>query len=349
MPYRRIHHPVNSKVYQPVDRAFGDQVSWIQHMRTCAFVDLPQTARCPLYKTLADQPVFLVVHLFSGRRRVNDFHHALHQLAQERRWQVVILSLDTAVSLEYGNLLHTSVSWNKLEQIYLSQRVAVTLCGPLCETYSEARFSEAPVDCPSWPRPLRSAERLFGLEGLSMRELRQCDAGGLFFLQCMRALAIHITCGGLFIAEHPAKPLDASRPRLPDLVLHHVAQFRWGAESIKPMGLLTWGFPFFRCDLYKQTFSDAVRPSCAAIGKTEIFYTSRLKEYPDRFCFALAFAIERQSDRLWGGGCVQPESFSQADLDSWILAAARTSAEIRANAHWLPDFHLANPLANSLS
>ena len=185
-----------------------------------------------------------------------------------------------------------------------------------------------------------------------MRELRQCEAGGLFFLQCMWALSIHISRGGLFIAEHPAKPLDDSRPSiwtsslvqtmlgLPDLVLHCVPQYKWGAESTKPTGLLAWNLPFFHSDLYKQACSDVVRPSLVAIGKDSNgeFRTSRLKEYPARFSFALAFVLARQLDRLWGGGCVQTESLPAPELESWIQAAACASAEIRASATWLPDF-----------
>ena len=175
-----------------------------------------------------------------------------------------MLSLDTAVSVEYGNLLTGTVSWNTLEAIYLSGRVAATLCGPPCETFSEARYTPAPSEDVRWPRPLRSADRLFGLEGLSMRELKQCAVGSEFFLQCIWVLCVHITCGGVFIGEHPARPTDDTRPSiwtspivqlllsLPDLHLHYIAQYCWGADAVKPTGLLTWALPFFRCDLLQK-------------------------------------------------------------------------------------------------
>ena len=47
-------------------------------------------------------PTFLFVHLFSGRRRTGDFHMELQNFALQKNWRVVILSLDTAVSIEYG-------------------------------------------------------------------------------------------------------------------------------------------------------------------------------------------------------------------------------------------------------
>ena len=67
--------------------------------------------------------------------------------------------------------------------------------------------------------------------------------------------------------------MDAARPsiwtspiiqlllRLPDLQLHHVAQYRWGAEAVKPTGLLTcWLGPFrFSRDLYKKASGDEMR------------------------------------------------------------------------------------------
>ena len=191
-----LQHPkTNSKVQQAINRAFGVQDQWISHMRSCLMEDLPPAALCPRYKTVSAAPVFLVVHLFSGRRRSGDFHQQLPMLAESRRWEVIILSLDTAVSLEFGNLMQGTASWAELQTLYKAGRVAATLCGPPCETFSEARFMEAPDNKGKWPRPLRSAARLFGLEGRTNRELRQCSVGSAFYLQCMRVLCIHVTRG----------------------------------------------------------------------------------------------------------------------------------------------------------
>lgn len=366
VPHRQ-HRPVDlsmhpkrdSKISHRVPRAYGDQTQWHERIRRSDLIEARELRSCPRYKTVADMPTFLVAHLFSGRRREGDFHQELGKFAADRRWRVIVLSLDTAVSGEFGNLMRHTVSWNTLADIYRSGRIAATLCGPPCETFSEARFTEKPADDNgsgvgprAWPRPLRSAERLFGLEELSLKELRQCSVGSAFFLQCVWALCIHIATGGVFIAEHPAPPKDVDRPSiwtssviqlllgLPDLVLHCVAQYHWGAGAVKPTGLLVWDMPFFRKDLYRFALSDVVKPQTAAIGidSTGQFRTARHKEYPGLFCRALAFSVTQQFDRFLREGRTRHGPSDGIDLDEWIRNAAQSSSEIRTGAQWLPDF-----------
>jgi len=42
------------------------------------------------------------------------------RIAADRNWRVIILFLDAAVPLEYGNLMTKTVSWDTLVSIYLS-------------------------------------------------------------------------------------------------------------------------------------------------------------------------------------------------------------------------------------
>ena len=127
---------------------------------------------------------------------------------------------------------------------------------------------------------------------------------------------------------------------LPELQLHHVAQYQWGADAVKPTGLLALAMPFFRCDLYKKAFSDAVRPTRAAIGKNPNgeFNTSRHKEYPGRFCLALAFTFANQFNRLLGSDRTRAVPHTAQDLEEWVASAAKASTPIRTGAQWLPDF-----------
>ena len=78
-------------------------------------------------------------------------------------FRVQILSLDTAVSGFYGNLQLEHPTWKHLLHLYRAGRVAATMVGSPCETFSEARHHQ-PVEAPDsflgkWPRPLRSALR----------------------------------------------------------------------------------------------------------------------------------------------------------------------------------------------
>ena len=83
------------------------------------------------------KPIFLIVHLFSGRRRSHDVHWHLAKLAEERGIEVAVLSMDTAVSPYYGDLTASSVSWQKLAHLYEQGLVAATVCGAPCETFRQ--------------------------------------------------------------------------------------------------------------------------------------------------------------------------------------------------------------------
>eukprot|EP00435_Cladocopium_sp_Y103_P009751 s4354_g2.t1 len=218
-PLRSVTDPArhpkrNSGPVQPVDSLYHAQTSWHDGLRQGQFVDLPTTQSCPLYASVSEQPVFLIVHLFSGRRRHGDFHDHLQRLVQDMPFKAVVLSMDTAISSDFGDLSLTSSSWRHLLACYQAGRVAGTLCGPPCETYSEARFTPPPEPDMRWPRPVRSSARLFGLDGLTLRELKQVSVGSGFFLQCMHILALRMHYGGVFLAEHPAPPRDESRPSI---------------------------------------------------------------------------------------------------------------------------------------
>ena len=347
------HPKMNSKVIQQVPRSFAEQTAWQQRIRGMRFLDLPQPRTCPMILLPSGEEAFLVIHLFSGRRRHHDVHAYLHEFGAERNLKIVVLSLDTAVSTDFGDLALDSDSWQQLMQIYAAGAVSATLLGSPCETFSEARFTQ-PESLPagaSWPRPLRSAERLLGLEGLTPKELRQCHLGGNFFQQGALVLSHHMQFGGFLVSEHPAKPIDAQRPsiwtsailevllRHPDAKLTHVNQYQWGASVVKPTGLLHYQMPNFRKDLYQHADLSALKPKDAAIGRDPSgqFKTSKHKEYPSQFCKGLAFSIIQalaDAKRKRHISCTGnlPES-----LTKWIHGAARASAELYRTT-WLPDY-----------
>eukprot|EP00435_Cladocopium_sp_Y103_P030094 s1574_g7.t1 len=345
-PTRKQKQPV-----QAIASLFRDQADWQASVRERKLDELPRTAACPMYQLISEKPVYLLVHLFSGRRRLGDFHDQVSRMACSMPFQVIVLSMDTAVDPEFGDLSMTSATWSRLLACYQSGRVAGTLCGPPCETFSEARYTPPPEGTRSWPRPLRSFEHLFGLVGLTLRELRQVRCGSMFFLQCIMILAFHMQHGGMFIAEHPAPPSDRSRPSIwtsallecllghPDLQLHRIAQYLWGSEAVKPTGLLAWQMPYFKRDLYQFADFSLVRPRVAAIGQDANgqFRTSRHKEYPPFLGRALAAAFLYQLQRLHSTSACRPSSPDEC-TDFWVSQVARVSTKIHAYQDWLPDF-----------
>ena len=257
------------------------------------------------------------------------------------------------MSLEFGNLAWASDSWRTVESLYRSGMVAATLVGSPCETFSEARFQVPPESNTGrpYPRPLRTAEWLFGIEGLTLRELRQCHLGGNFFQQAALTLCMHMAHGGCFVSEHPAKPHDARRPSVwtspliellrqhPDVHLSHVSQYLWGATVVKPTGLLHYCLPHFCRDLYTQADVHAKRPSEVAIGRDDSgrFRTAQHKEYPDQFCRGLAFTIVQRLAEVERQHAFRVTDPLVPHLYSWILGAAQASSVVH-RATWLPDF-----------
>ena len=343
----------NSKVVQSVPRPFADQVLWQQRvlLRQMSFLDLPPTKACPRLLLPNGEEAFLVVHLFSGRRRPNDVHASLQEFATTCQLKLIVLSLDTAVSSEFGDFALGSTSWQTLEQVYAAGAVGATLVGSPCETFSEARYM-VPDDLPAgsvMPRPLRSAQYLFGLEGLTARERLQCHLGGNFFQQGALVLSYHIMkFGGCFVSEHPARPRDDTRPsiwtsailqvlmRHLEATLSHVSQF--GATVTKPTGLLHYQMPNFCKDLYQHADASALRPKDVAIGRdsTGQFKTAKHKEYPARFCRGLAFAISQALAAAARTSVVQSVVLPN-HLMCWIHGAAKASSFVHRHT-WMPDY-----------
>ena len=94
----------------------------------------------------------------------------------------------------HGNLDVSSVSWKCLMELYQQGLISATISGHPCETFSSACWHEPPEEFRhiKWPRPLRTAERLFGLDHRTWRELQKTRLGTSFFLQTVWVLACHV-------------------------------------------------------------------------------------------------------------------------------------------------------------
>eukprot|EP00438_Fugacium_kawagutii_P022572 Skav206143 [mRNA] locus=scaffold471:164247:164663:- [translate_table: standard] len=128
--------------------------------------------------------------------------------------------------------------------------------------------------------------------------------------------------------------------RHPSVHLHHVQQYRWGAESVKPTGLLVYNAPEAMRHLHRFADWSLPKPTFVAIGKTEggQFCTSGLKEYPHLLCRGMAeiFCI-----RLWQATRSSDTKVHRVAANSpwhqWFTEMTTVSEEIRAQT-WLPDF-----------
>eukprot|EP00438_Fugacium_kawagutii_P005837 Skav231067 [mRNA] locus=scaffold524:41617:47142:- [translate_table: standard] len=342
-----------------VSRAYDEQVHWHDNLRRIRWTTMPPLQPTPMYRPVSQRPCFLICHLFSGRRRSGDFHDQMHLWAERRGFEVCILSMDTAVSEWYGDLSTSAPSWRQLESLYSKGWVAATLCGPPCETWTEARHNPPPTPAPGgrsprWPRPLRSMLHAFGLEGLTMREMRQLDFGTMFVLNMLRLCCSHVGRGGCFVMEHPGPPSVSDRASVWSLALtqllrqhHHcgfhvLSQWRWGALACKPTGFLTVGMPRFWHTMWQHHLPELRRPERVAIGvdQNNQFKTAVLKEYPAQLCKALAESIGSQLEsdwragnvRAWSGVSTSDPSVTDSPLCQWVQEAAALSTQIRANA-----------------
>eukprot|EP00435_Cladocopium_sp_Y103_P054828 s232_g18.t1 len=155
-----------------------------------------------------------------------------------------------------------------------------------------------------------------------------------------------------FLDEHPDIPIQDHHPSIwrsailkffrkhPDIVLHHVRQWRFGASSVKPTGLLALRLPHFARDLYAKALPDARRPESHAIGMDSEghFRTSSHKEYPPALSAGLANVIAQQLQRVCRGQLTHHTATPAPALCQWISDVSRASAMIRQSAAWLPDY-----------
>ena len=162
--------------------------------------------------------------------------------------------------------------------------------GAPCETWTAARHRPPPAEhVGRWPRSLRSA-----LRGLLVVNFYNVDR--VHSLPCKPCGPWRCTStpAGLFISGHPGLPRDAEHASVwrtalvellrqdPEVRLHHVGQWRFGAPAVKPTDLLTYHLPRFLSDLYQHEDPAAVRPRTEAIGvdpDTGKFRTSSLKDF----------------------------------------------------------------------
>lgn len=127
-------------------------------------------------RLLVRKPVYLYV--FSGRRRECDYQfyveHFVSVYGEDGQVLLVDLALSHLHDVTDRQMLTMFLEW------FRSGFVAPLLVAPPCETWSQARHNR--IEGQSSPRPLRSAEFPFGLDGLTSEELDQVFVSSLLLL-----------------------------------------------------------------------------------------------------------------------------------------------------------------------
>ena len=288
----------------------------------------------------------LVAHLFSGRRRPDDFQEwATREVWADQRFGIVPLSVDIIFSEEWGNLSNPrTFSW--FVDAVTSQQLVAILAGPPCETWSIAR--ERGLYADDGPKPLRSSSSLSGFVGLTNRETRQLCTGNEL-LGVAITLATHLwLAGGICIIEHPSEPKPEHAPSIwrtesMQFLLAHrenkrtlVHQGYFGAKSAKPTEFMMTNAPssvsqIFRCNQVRFDL-----PTYVSIGVDEHgkYATSSLKEYPPALNRALWQVVSTQ---LRGRGFSEhPEDCPEGVLRNFSKLHALLDYDVKEMG---PDYH----------
>ena len=298
-----------------------------------------------------------IVHLYSGRRREEDFQHWMQSFLNEHQHGACfrVLSVDTAIDKAMN--VHSTKLWEFLIGLARAGRLRALLLGPPCETWSAARFMQLLSDAGrKSPRPLRLASSIWGLNGLSTRELLQISVGNTLLLRGLW-LAVSVALHkGAVILEHPMMPLEQYKPsiwrtavvlllvRRPFNLFYtkSIRQWKFGAMGIKPTTFLCANVSL-EPSLDKCALEGIEKPQCPLIGVQAdgSFRTAGAKEYPSALNRAFADAFISSFSRL--PGSLYPERVLEDPMGSElaVMCARLDSSRIQ------PDFQpeMAFPLA----
>ena len=176
----------------------------------------------------------IFLHVFSGHRRAGDLQFYMEKMFDSICQDgsiLCVVSLDLVIDAEFGDVRRpdTQAFW---KHGVAAGWVLGALCGPPCETWSQARFVEDPLHPGRGPRPLRDRDHLWGFESLSLREAQQVATGNellLFTIELLYALAC---VDGFGLLEHPQEPEEPSRPSIWHLEALHLLRRCPGVQIV---------------------------------------------------------------------------------------------------------------------
>eukprot|EP00438_Fugacium_kawagutii_P019278 Skav217568 [mRNA] locus=scaffold1602:704367:710024:+ [translate_table: standard] len=178
LPRQPVVHPDTRQILlrEPLPCNFRNQQQFLRPWTSPVLLEFPRCDRVPIVADCHGRRHIYILHLFSGHPRDEDCAHWVSSLSSSYfpDFQVHYVPVDTAIHPLLGNLLGpASVPLGTLA----SKGVfAYGLSGPPCETWTAARHLPPPPG-KTKPRPLRDADRLWGLRLLDPSELQQLRVG----------------------------------------------------------------------------------------------------------------------------------------------------------------------------
>ena len=272
-----------------------------QHCQQFYFADV----HCPEPQSFGRHRVLL--HAYSGRRRPGDIQFFLenfHRADDDGSFVLHIVSMDIVIDLQYGDARNESTRNYWLGAIR-DKKVVAFVAGPPCETWTAAR--EHQLDngrC--GPRPVRSADELWGLLSMQLRELCQVCIGNELLIFALQAFIELLFSGGCGLLEHPAPPPKPTSPSIwklpviqalqnhPAVETCRFAQGLLGAPTPKPTQLLLLNLPNMILVLHQwRVCVELPRSTAIGLDESGSWRTSPLKEYPPAMCGAVAEVLTR--------------------------------------------------------
>eukprot|EP00438_Fugacium_kawagutii_P019378 Skav207918 [mRNA] locus=scaffold190:418633:423325:+ [translate_table: standard] len=281
----------------------------------------PDAQPVPVLRLPTGEDVYVLVHMFSGRRRALDAHHWIDLLSPDLlpAHRVVSIAMDTAVHERRQPL-----SW-----------------------HSQVEDHPGPV-------PLRSAAEPWGISGLSVKSLKQLMVGNQLMMTNLNNEIAVVLGGGASVMEHPGTPADASRASVWKTQVHEfimkaplarqvpLRQVDYGAASVKPTilrglqvhglanGLSAWRLPHSTLPTKQLGGWDVT---------ARAWKTASAKEYPPQLSKAMAISIMDSlayRTRQFGVKSTALDGMTPRTQE-WFFRIIRHSAAVREQSY-MPDY-----------
>ena len=185
--------------------------------------------------------------------------------------------------------------------------------------------------------------------------MQQCSVGTQLMCNSWEVEVAVTLSGGGTVQEHPWEHSSVDRASvwrtsiherwimaLPNAHRHHIEQFVFGAQGVKPTCLrtLNLGPP----EIFEQALRDGAepwrpRPQVKLQGVTESgsFRTAAAKEYPAALCRTLVIGLVRSLRIRAQTEGLRPPSPVSPDDTRWIRQVLSTAEHV-TNGPWLPDY-----------